>query len=236
MVHRAGLTAGATLALAGLSLAAVCKVYYPPAASAARPAVAASAALSGTATASATLAASATLSPATATATRTRRPVTTPTLEAARMTATAARIATSGTLAAATMTAAAERTATLPPPFSTVDPCVCLTPPPGPSECADIIATLHAGYRSAFATQTALARGTDTPTLPPSVTPSPTLVTPSGTPTPLPTVEATPTRAMPPTHTPTATLTPWPDACTAGGRTSCRVLLPFAYLRRAVRR
>lgn len=178
--------------------------------------------------------------------TRTPRPVTTATIEAARMTATAARLATSGTVTAQVATWTAEAiasatvtptaTATLPPPFSTVDPCVCLTPPPGPSECADIIATLHAGYRSAFATQTALARGTDTPTLPPSVTPSPTLVTPSGTPTPLPTDEPTPTPALPPTHTPTVTLTPWPDACTAGGRTSCRVLLPFAYLRRAVRR
>jgi len=180
--------------------------------------------------------------------------VTTATLEAARMTATAARIATSGTLAAATLTAEAEASATmtvtpgvtttatatptLAPEWGVDRICECHVPPlaPGSPECERLKAAYVATIVAAWATQTALARGTDTPTLPPSVTPSPTLVPPSATPTPLPTDEPTPTPAMPPTHTPTVTLTPWPDACTAGGRTSCRVLLPFAYLRRAVRR
>lgn len=156
-------------------------------------------------------------------ATETRTPFTA-TIEAAIRTATALRAATSGTLAAATMTAEARPTvtptATLPPPFSTVDPCVCLTPPPGPTECADIIATLHAGYRSAFATQTALARGTDTATPLPTATASETATaTPSAMPPP--TFTARPT----PTVEPTPTTRPAPPP----------IWLPFAFLRRVRR-
>lgn len=165
-----------------------------------------------------------------------------PTIEAIIRTATAQRLVTSGTLAAATMTALARGTAvltstatptpssttTLPPPFGGVDPCVCLTPPPGPAECADIIATLHAGYREAFASQTALARGTDTATPTATDTPTATPTAPTRTPTPLPTDEPAPTPA--PTQTPRVVIvTATPPARSA-------IWLPFAYIRRAPRR
>lgn len=162
----------------------------------------------------------------------------TATIEAAIRTATAARFATSGTLAAATMTALARGTAvltstatttptattTLPPPFSTVDPCICLTPMPDSTECANAVATLHAGYRDAFASQTALARGTDTPTPTPSDTPTATPTVPTRTPTPLPTDEPTPT--------PRPTWTARVVIVTATPAPRWAVLLPMLVIRR----
>lgn len=114
-------------------------------------------------------------------------------------------------------------TATLPPAFGTVDPCSCLRPTPDITECASIIATLYAGYGQAFASQTALARGTDTATPTASATATDT---PTATPTPEP-----PTAAPTATRTATRTVEPTPTL-----RPRWRVYAPFAYTYRRPRR
>lgn len=103
-------------------------------------------------------------------------------------------------------------TPTLGPEWGVDQVCLCHVPPldPGSPECERLKAHYVGTVVAAWATQTALARGTDTPTAPPTETQIPTVAataTPSSTPTTVPT--ATPSRTVEPTPTPGPTQTPW---------------------------
>lgn len=199
--------------------------------------------------ATATLAPTVTVTPLAVTATP--RPGFTLTIEAAIRTATAARFAASGTLAAATMTALARGTAvltntatttatatitftpgvtttatttpTLPPVWGVDALCRCHVPPypPGSPECEQLKAEYVRDVLRAWASQTALARGTDTPTPLPSETPVPT-ATPS----------VTPRSTDEPTPSPAPTWTPHVIVVTATPAPRHRALLPMVIARR----
>lgn len=129
-----------------------------------------------------------------------------------------------------TMGVTATATPTLAPEWGVDALCRCHVPPldPGSPECLELQRRYVGTLQAAWASQTALARGTDTPTAPPTDVPTPS-TTPSAT--PRPTDEPTPSPA--PTWTArvvVVTATSAPSPTTAPRQ---RLWLPFAFLRRA---
>ncbi|MEO8084086.1 MAG: hypothetical protein ABI780_09710 [Ardenticatenales bacterium] len=171
--------------------------------------------------------------PLTATDTATSTLPATATLTPPAVTSTAAPTATAGS-----STPTSTVTPTLAPEWGVDALCACHVPPfpPDSPECERLKASYVATVVSGWASQTTLARGTDTPTAPPTDTAT---ASPSPSATPRPTDEPTPTSA--PTWTPiptwtarvvVVTATPEPEPSTAPRR---RLWLPFAYLRRSRR-
>ncbi|MCC6618791.1 MAG: hypothetical protein IT341_07095 [Chloroflexi bacterium] len=156
-------------------------------------------------------------------------------------------VMTPGTTPDVTATVTATLTIT---PTSTITPtlgaewgvdalCRCHVPPldPGSSECERLKLEYIRDVIRAWGSQTAAARGTDTPT--PTASDSPTgtpTSTASPSSTPAPTLEPTPTTVPSPTPTPAATQTPHVVVVTATPPPIVRrAWLPFAYLRRTQR-